>query len=580
MMAKILCGHGLSVGGSSVDFFADSVNGDDASGGTTAATAFETLAKLQAVTTVLGNGTLVDLVRGSSWEESLNLSSLENVRVRGIGSGALPISDGASTVTAWTAEGTANVWQATVSHNSSANARCIVFEDGAIMTRVADAATCSATPGSFVDLQGSDGTPWTVKIHPTGSGDPTANGSLYEVTQRLYGVTAGDNSSVYDLEVTRCLAPNGGIDLVNQPNSAVARVVSSFCGKHNIGIGSGNVTDSLAVFSDPPVSYDPTNNLFVAYVDDARTLSATFTRCFAIDDDQTSAVIGFYAHGAAPPNDYFGTVTMDQCAAYGLTVAFSAQATNRIIQNSFCQRTLSCIGGKGETVTVRRCIFDLSGVNSVFALSQITKLSVAAGLSISFEDCVFYSSNGSSIEMLRFSENGTYSFTNCVLATGASRPKMIKTAGWTGGSMTINNSIFYGAGNWMMDIPTGVTYTGDNNVWMNPSATTLPLRYQNTVTTTLAAWQSATGQDANSVAYTSADADDLWSGVIANGDFRLNSTGAGAAAAAISAGVQNYWDWDQRAIVSGQPSAWPIIPQSIADARTYALSPSSWAFSA
>ncbi|WP_197020259.1 hypothetical protein [Hyphomonas sp. CY54-11-8] len=552
----------------------DSVSGSDSNDGTSLAGAFQTLGAVETAALAFGDNVRIALVAGSEWREPLELSSLSGVSVTGIGAlpaNGLPIVRGDDVVTGWTAHATlSNVWEKTGwTHDASGTERLIMFKDDALMTRIADAASLTAD-GQFVTAVGSDGSPWTLQIYSTT--DPNSDGSVYEAGKRRRGIFLGNSGTVSLLETARTLANNGSFDTLNKTGASVSRMVSADGGKHNHSIGSGEVTDIVTFRSDPPTVSEPANTLFVAYVDNPTSLSVAYTRCFAADTAPVNGVTGFYSHGASSPSDYFASLTMDQCGASGVKSGFSGLSLARTLTNIYTRKTPQPVAGNDGTLIVRRGIFDMSNPgNGLFDKIVFTKLTAAGSLSVTFVDCIFYSADASGVEMIRFNTVGAFTFTNCIFYSGsANRPKMIQLAGWAGSTMNVNGCIFYGPGSYMLDIPSTVTYVGNNNVFYNPTGN-VNLRFNSTNYTDIASWRTATGQDASSVI-----ANPDFSGTVANGDFRLTASGG---ADAIGAGVQNHWGWNTRAIVSGPPSVWPVIPESQADARDYCLDPEAWDFS-
>ena len=173
-------------------------------------------------------------------------------------------------------------------------------------------------------------------------------------------------------------------------------------------------------------------------------------------------------------------------------------------------------------------------------------------------------------------------FENCLFYVAENRNIMDATSNpWSSGTLKINNCIFAspGAGAFqLVVVPDGVAYEGDNNVFLAEAANNLDMNHHGTPHDALSAWQTATGADANSIALGQTDFAGLFSGVIADGDFRLAESGAGAQARALVAGPQSHWDWNARGVAAGPPSAWPQAPRTLAEAGTYCSDPDAWLF--
>jgi hypothetical protein len=182
-------------------------------------------------------------------------------------------------VTVWTAEGTTNVWKATVAHELTGTDRLRVYEDGVLMTRVANAVTCGSTATSFVDLQSVAGTPWTVKIHATADGNPNSNGKVYRVTVRGYGVIVNDNGAITSIRAQRVISNNGAIEA--HANATIKKCLAVDGSKHNLLIGAGTLEDCIACRQDGTTSYEPSATLFVGFSNITTGLTHTVRRCGA-----------------------------------------------------------------------------------------------------------------------------------------------------------------------------------------------------------------------------------------------------------------------------------------------------------
>jgi hypothetical protein len=126
----------------------------------------------------------------------------------------------------------------------------------------------------------------------------------------------------------------------------------------------------------------------------------------------------------------------------------------------------------------------------------------------------------------------------------------------------------------------------DYNVYIrNVAGTTY---WQDTVSGTafsLAEWRSESGHDTNSVLLDASGADDLFLNGVAgllDGDFRLDPTYAGTFVDGTpivgNAGIQEYYDWNAREVVAGQPSKWLTAPETLSECESYIADPGSWNF--
>jgi hypothetical protein len=198
------------------------------------------------------------------------------------------------------------------------------------------------------------------------------------------------------------------------------------------------------------------------------------------------------------------------------------------------------------------------------------------------------------------SRNGSLLIENCVIlmddVPNASSAIGIKASRNTSLTVTVNNCIIVvsntSGGARPLSMATGVVYTGNHNIFVQKSSNVSPgFVYAGTFPADLAAWKTATGQDTNSVYMNTAQYATFWQGDPATGDFRINAsngvkgsdgttfTGTFPDGVAIStAGPQEHFNWNTRAITAGPPARWPEPPDTMAEAQTYVIDPTAWNF--
>ncbi len=559
-------------------FYIDSIGGSDANSGRTSLLPKQTLA---ATVSASVSGERIALAKGSHWRESLSLGALSNIAVTTYGSGADPIIDGSNIVTGWAlASGRTNVYEKSLTHNGSSTARMRVFENGVRLTRVANVATCDTTPGSYVYLKGSDVSPWNVQIHPLGSTIPGSDGKTYEVIVRTTAIrSSGTGFSLSGVHTRRAMDNDGSA--ISFASAAISRVLAVDGSKHNMLMASGSMTDCIAVRADALTAEEPSQTYFVGYTIDAAGLGHTITRCgCAVDLGGTRFGIAWIQHDSS--SHVYSTFTAQQIWAIDNVLAWQPSATNVAIDGYF---TNNCV--KPISIYAGNALIRYAQIKQGTELGELEVFPIQSGgpSTIAFEDCVFYNT-GSNTPLIRPSSsmNGVnLVFRRCVIYHAAFRSTMVANgAAWTSGSITFENCIFVYAANSSTCIlcPAGVSYFGNNNVFLcnTNGGTNLNLNYQGTFYDTIATWRAATGQDANSIALGPSDLASLFSGTVANGDFRLGASGAGIAAAAIAAGPQNHWNWNSRAAAAGPPQFWPIPPDTLAKSQTYIANPTLWNF--
>lgn len=584
--------------------YVDSVSGSDSNSGLSSALPKLTLAS--AKTAAIAEGLArFNLKRGSTWRESFVLTGFTAPQVSSYGTtGALPIIDGSDVATTWTAHATeANVWEKSGwTHDATGSNRLTIYEDGQLLTRVTTAAACSALPRSFVDIKGSDGSPLTLRIHATGSGNPNSNGKVYEAAKRSSVFSATQAGvSANGVETQRQISNNGSFEAGVE--ATINSVLATDGTKHNFFMASGVARDCIAFAADPPTSYELSNTLFVSFLNDPSAASFVYERCGAVQPSANGeGGTAILAHGN--PNPYLAG-TLRQFWVLG-KLTFSHPTAGATVRANCI--TEGCYSRAGS--------FPISHgvVNSLMGYGELANASANNLTDATLTDCAIYIeeryNNGNYDEFIRMAGSGSRVLTNCAFAcqTPANTNFMANSTA-TGGTLSVTNTIIHGYGN-LLWLDSDVTYTGNYNIfWTANGSRDFQAHDGAGYQLTLAAWQSGTGQDAQSVRCAAADqvaggANALWLAYAqasggtslstigpAVGDWRINPSArvySGAGTAYIgtfpdlvpitNAGPQNRWDWNTRASASGAPTAWPTVPTTLAESRAYVLSPTDWNF--
>jgi len=217
----------------------------------------------------------------------------------------------------------------------------------------------------------------------------------------------------------------------------------------------------------------------------------------------------------------------------------------------------------------------------------------------------------------RLSGTTTIAINNCGSYT--TKGLSLSFVGTTGTRPQMTNSVFVGGGGTGGGGFVGFSYcvidtndtaysaasiVADYNIFYRRGSSVIRSSINSTLYQTLADWQAATSQDTNSVFCKSADQTSgnqyaLWLGVStaanagpADGDFRINpgarvyngadapliGTFADGVTPLTDAGIQEYWDWNARAVVTGVPTRFPTFPATVAEMRSYVNDPESWDF--
>ena len=615
------------IGGASPYIWADSAAGSDTSSGLSRARAKQSLS---AASALYSSATpILALVAGSAWREDLPIDGDYEVVVDGVG--PMLTIDGSDIVTGWTLHATQpNVYQVSFTHEGATNttARLRVFEDDEILTRVADVATCNSTAGSFVDATvgatgSGDTRTQTIYIRPTVAGNPDTNGLRIEITKREYVIVAPSETDIAvrgPLEVRRAIGNNGGVNM--NGDGHVTQVLTADGSKHGMLVGANAVSDCIAWRLDKPVAAEGSNTLFVFYQNDPTGKSVVASRCGAVQPDAAGTALSghvcFLAHASAP-GLYYDTMTIRQC--WGDGPVFGGHPTGGTVQlEEGCHwRALALVQAIGDyevrytTGTVPESIGGTTSEASQLSEQTFTDCAYWFGLRTSTSPSCFQlvgrTSDSDLAVVLDHSafvmEHGT-AFGAAMFGTGAAN----------GGSLTASYSLIVGENGSAIDLPTGVSYVGDFNVFWTTNqfsaATDTLFNHHGVAKATLTLWQAATSQDANSCYLKTADqtagganafflgwaeaapATDLSTVGPAVGDFRVNpaakvynAAGTGftgtfpnGTTPITAAGPRKHWDWNRGEPVAGAPEVWPTVPTSLTAARSYVRNPAAWDWAA
>lgn len=557
------------------DWFVDSVAGSDSNNGTSSATSFATLAALSSAVSSQPTKTIVALKRGSHFREDLS-QSVTSAFDYGNMSDPLPIIDGSDVVTGWTVNGTyATVWEKTTTTAEGGRPR--IFEDGALMTWAADVATCATTAGSRVLLE--EGGTVTLQIHPSDGGNPNTNGKTYEVTMRRSPILLGSNCSLKGIHSQRAVSNNGCIEM--GMNAYLERCLAVDGSKHNMLIGSGDLVDVIAVRTDDLTPAQPAQAYIVGFggVNSISGHSFNMTRCGVMSDRSgTQLGVAFIDHGSTGGEAYTD-VNLTQCWAVDCQSDFQSYSVAMNAQGYYLENVSSFMGSFSDALTISNAQVNLTQTDNLGTGRSTTGLS--GSFYAHFTDIVIYaltSPNGLFRATSAFN-GGDLNLTNvAVYSVNPGQIALADTEGWSSGTLELNGNIFISNnGGSTIQVPSGVTYTGNHNSFGAPLGSLTGANFKwhgGSALIGLASWRSASGQDANSLEFNPGA--NLFPGGASGGDFRLGGNVVPTALKGINAGPQHHWDWNARAQASGAPSRWPIVPKTLADAIAYVKNPASW----
>lgn len=317
-------------GAASAQFYVDSVNGNDANSGTTAAKAKRTIAGLIAgAPMVVGNA--INLAKGSTWRERLTVP-VNSITVQAYGSGNDPVLDCSDAIAsnAWTKTANrTNVYEVPVAvegtYNAGAANRAGVWCNGVRLVVVADLATCDSTAGSVFPSSIASNTP-TYYVHAPGSTDPRSDGKTYEYAARSTAIDTFSRTGcvIRGIATKRPYQSYGSITLGVNCQAIDCR--ASEGNRHNVFLRAG--ASCIRVTADE--AYDAgLVTLFVYYESVANGENLTYTDCVArMTTASPGGSLGYYGHAGSGD---FGTATYTRCTAPGCDNAYSSGNTTSVV---------------------------------------------------------------------------------------------------------------------------------------------------------------------------------------------------------------------------------------------------------
>jgi hypothetical protein len=459
---------------------------------------FATIADLQTAALAFGHGVKIGLFRGSVWREQLTLTTLNNVTVRGVGDKSLPLPcldarDIASSA-GWTkTAGQTNVYERSWSHSVPAispmdKQKISVMENGQWVKWVSSIELCNAEPGTFFIRNDQLTNPSLIYIHPAGSTDPASNGRTYHITARNYGLTVGSGYRVKDVWTIGQAHHDGSF--VGGVNGYGENILSSYGVVHNQWVSMGSRHVGCVAYKCHPATWRPSlnNTLFVTY-NATGGVGAYYENCYSYYDELGAGSAGFYTHSNSDSTPVT-RVEYHNCKAYGGS-SFSAANTQRLVMDGCWSE------GKTDT-TIAQFLASVAAIGKIevynSTLYNCTRaISFGGTIESRVENCRFMQQLASSGGLF-WGSNASIS--NCSIWINPSLPANNANV-WQNDEYTnikFNSNAVRYHGFRAIRVATAGDIESSGNVLSNAN-----FRIGATSYTTLAAWQAATGQDANSV---------------------------------------------------------------------------------
>ena len=473
-------------------------NGLDTNNGLTHLTPFKTIAK---ALTLISDYTTLKFECGSVFYEPLVYIN-SNLTFESYGVGNKPVIDGSSVIATPTLV-SGNVYTTTNTYNTATTSsiRPMILENGVPMQPVGTQAECEALANSYVALVGdgvANGT-YSIMFHTSDSVSPLTNGKVYRTNTRDALNPLNDSTSnctARNLEVRYSVYPTN-LPIIGGNGHKIESCNSRYGTKHNIYVsGNSIVTDCVAYGSELQGEYGKTATLFVAYKNTADgTETYTFDNCAAIMDlkkqGQTlgSSQIAFLAHCGTGK---FKTGKLKNCYSRGCATSFGLSTTNVEVNNCYFEKMSSkCIANISDATSIKNSFFEVAYENNSTNEQGNVAYKNTTFINHKWGDC----------------DTATMDLNNCLFYGGNSIKKqdwLMATSATSGAlSLTMNNTIIFGYTYFTHGV-VGTAYQGDYNVFYRTGGNQPMAWYGGVKYETLATWQTATEEDANSVYLTDA----------------------------------------------------------------------------
>lgn len=579
------------------DFFVDSNAAPGGNG--SEALPFDEIADL---TWAIGQNTA--FVADSDWLEMAKPNAAVR-RLIAVGSGTPPVLDGADVLSPGAfalsahADAAGVVYEITLSRDPNgvyvSGDTYMLWENDAWLIRKTSVAACAAQAGTFYLPQPNAlSSPSLAYVHPFGSTNPTSDGKTYEATKRaaLLEFAGLSNVIVEGIHVTRGMSAYGC--LAGGLGTTLRRVLMSKGGKHNTVVASGLMEDCICFDSevDRSVLADGGRIPFTWYRDNAAGLSFTMRRCMAL---QPAGHIGnsesLFSHGST--SDLTGTSTIEGFIVNRNGVVhpntIGASVLNDVVVRNGRADAIR-IPNRAPAWSVKRALIEITRATFTNQGTILLPSSGGtAGASGELSHCGLVTKSGLAQDQFCFQAaiGGVLNLHhNTFYHANAGEPCINISSNGQAGSAFRYNIVILDASGSLRFLTASPNMNVDYNVYVRVTVGTSFWQDSTSGTAfTLSEWRSESGHDINSVLLNAAQAEDLFLNGVAGlleGDFRLDPAYAGTFVDGTpivgNAGIQEYFDWNTRQVLSGQPARWPEPPDTLADCEDYISDPEAWDF--
>lgn len=466
-----------------------------------------------------------------------------------------------------------------------ADPRVTLYRSGALLRRVASVAALAAD-GDYhaptINAATGAGTTIVLSVYSTTDPRTVATGT-YEVGRREYGVLVADGGSVVGVHARRSIAGGGPIKAGLE--TTMRNCLSSDGVKHNFFQSSGRATDCIGWLHEGDAGAGSAT-IYVAYAIDPRGRVMVYERCFARGGPYIAGVTGFYGHGAVLANRYARVehlgVVVDDCQN-AITTLADTLVVGRCSRGvpTYVRATTSAGVNQPSTLAVQVDGYTVHLSSSPSGRTAAVTAQFGAATTLSLRNLSVYASRTITGGALWLVGTAPPTVDRSIILSHTQSTGAAVYSRTAASPPRLTGCVVWGQTN-CVDV-TSYSNLSNYNVFRSANGA-LANRFRcalNGVSyDSLSAWQAATGADSQSVRLTDAQAATFFLGDPATGDFRINPN-AQVTAANGTVYTGTFPDGTPLASKIGLEyvqAAWPVVPNSLADAIRYVRAPGAWAF--
>jgi uncharacterized repeat protein (TIGR02059 family) len=459
-------------------------DGNDNNSGLSSGLAWKTVAKVNSFTFLPGDR--IFFKRGGEWRESLIIeesgTSSAMITFGAYGTGAKPIFNGADIVTGWSSHG-GNIWSANcpaVAAYSGLPYDYVAIMSGTLLSQVGSLAAVDAAGKYFVDTS-----PAPDKIFLFSTTDP--NNKKIEVSSRVFGVGVTDRSYIklQNLDLRNSSHTGAYFNTNNLSGQFTGHSIVDSCNLYRNRIAGIEFDNGYSYNTVQYCSSTYNGNGFYSWSDQTwGSDNNTFSHCYSAHNIRytTGIVTDGHGYGIYNSTDNIVEYCETEDDSYGINIDPNGRKNNIVIRYNYVHNTQPGTpginaGGNVPSGTVHQIYGNLI-------------VNISAG------------SDAYAIWIIGSPRLGSvYVYNNTIYLDGNVKYSGFALNASTGTNLIIKNNIIYSnaSNSTIMSVNSGAGFACDNNLFFSPNDVTNIFTLNGINYHTLTSWQSATGNDLNSI---------------------------------------------------------------------------------